>query len=464
MRYDTQDMRNFRLSKSKIISGLQCSKRLWLETHHREYGAFSEQTQFMFASGNRVGEVARDLYPGGVLIESQRNLSAALRQTEDLLAGSGDVVLFEPAFRHLDVLIRADILVRAGGSTRLVEVKSATSVKEYHLTDAAVQAWVVVGSGQAVDGFAVAHIDSDFVYPGSGDYRGLLREVAVDVEIDARIGAIAGTVTGLRAMLANPIPAITTGAHCRQPFECPFMAWCTARETAASGLFAAPEPVFAPSRDYLDEAAAAEALAGLGWPLFYLDFETVQFAVPVWAGTRPYEQLPFQWSCHVESSAAEIEHREFLDLSGDPPMRAFSESLLAALGDSGPVFVYSSFEASRLRELAARYPDLADGLEALCARLVDLLPVVRTAYAHPGLNGSLSLKAVLPTIAPDLDYEQLGEIRDGLRAQQAYLEALGLIGEESGIRREELRTGLIAYCAQDTLALVRLLGFLRGAD
>jgi len=145
MRYHDLYMRTFRLSKSKIISGLQCSKRLWLEIHHPAYAEFSAQTEHIFANGHRVGEVARGLYPGGVLVESQGNLSEAVRQTADHLFDDSDIVLFEPAFRYLDVLVRVDVLARHAGVTRLIEVKSATSVKDYHLTDAAVQAWVVAG-------------------------------------------------------------------------------------------------------------------------------------------------------------------------------------------------------------------------------------------------------------------------------------------------------------------------------
>src|SRR5262249_20061063 len=144
---------------------------------------------------------------------------------------------------------------------------------------------------------------------------------------------------------------------------------------------------------------------------------------PAFAGTRPYEALPFQWSCHVETASKQLEHAEFLDTSGAPPMRAVAESLLVALGTDGPILVYTDYERRVLAALAERFPDLAAGLNAAIARTVDLHPPTKQHYDHAALNGSWSLKAVLPTVAPDLDYTKLREVQDGLAAQRAYLEA-----------------------------------------
>jgi hypothetical protein len=179
--------------------------------------------------------------------------------------------------------------------------------------------------------------------------------------------------------------------------------------------------------------------------------------VPIFAGTRPFEALPFQWSCHIENSPGEIEHAEFLDLGSAPPMRALAEHLLATLGSAGPIVVYAPYERRVLTELAARFPDLAARLAALAERIVDLHPITRRHYYHPAMHGSWSIKAVLPTVAPDLGYETLGEVRDGLAAQAAYLEAID--AKTSASRRAALRRALLDYCRHDTLALVRLVEF-----
>jgi hypothetical protein len=195
----------------------------------------------------------------------------------------------------------------------------------------------------------------------------------------------------------------------------------------------------------------------LSFPRYYLDFETVAPAVPIFAGTRPFESLPFQWSCHIELSPRRVEHAEFLDLRAEPPMRRLAESLLATLGTAGPILVYTPYERRVLKELAARYTDLAGGLAALDERIVDLHPPTRRHYYHPAMLGSWSIKAVLPTIAPDLSYSALGEVRDGLAAQNAYFEAIK--AGTTDARRATLRRALLDYCKQDTLALVRLVEF-----
>lgn len=460
-------MRTFRLSKSRITAGLQCGKRLWLAVHRPELEVYSADTRRRFAAGANVGEVAREIYGGGVLIDGG-NLSQAIRDTEAALARPGDVTLYEATFRHRGVLVRADILERRGGRHRMVEVKSATRLKEYHLQDIAIQAWVAEGAGVPLDVLAVAVIDTGYVYEGGG-YAGLLQEIPVADQARPLMARIPGWVRGFDELLAGPLPAICTGAHCRKPFECPFLGFCEEREARppaaapASGAEVAVEPgndraacrpapvdVSAGSLD----AAAAEYLATFGHPRYYLDFETVQFAVPRWPGTRPYQQVVFQWSCHVEHASGELEHRAFLDTSGESPLRAAAEALLAGLGDSGPVFVYHDFEKWRLVEMAAAFPDLAPRLEALTGRLVDLLRLTRQHYRHPALNGSYSLKTVLPTVDAELDHAALGEVKDGLTAQAAYHEASD--PAVTPARRAELREALLEYCALDTLALVRV--------
>lgn len=198
-------------------------------------------------------------------------------------------------------------------------------------------------------------------------------------------------------------------------------------------------------------AELAMLLRSLPYPRYYLDFETANLAVPIWKGTRPYEHLPFQWSCHVERRDGSLDHREFLDASCAPPMRGFGESLLEALGTDGPIVVYSGFEKSVLKKLADRFPDLAPALERVVGRLFDLLPVLQRHYYHPDMKGSCSIKAVLPTVAPELTYEGLELVQDGIGAQQAFAELVQ--GAPSPERFRALTEALLTYCQRDTLAL-----------
>jgi hypothetical protein len=450
-------VRRFGLSKSRITYGLQCGKRLWLQVHRPALAVYPAETQRRFAAGHDVNDVARALRPGGVLVEWQDDLERAVRETAGLLAGPGDVTVLEPAFRHRGVFVRADILERRAGRYRMTEVKSATRLKEYHLTDVAVQTWVIEGSGLSLDILAVDVVDPAFVYPGGGDYHGLFRTVPVADQVRPLLARIPGWVDGFVQLLDGPQPAIGTGPQCHRPFDCPFITFCREQEGRRPGESAPcerPAPAAPdPALGCVDPAAAAY-LASLPYPRFYLDFETVQFAVPVWEGTRPFEQLLFQWSCHTESEAGEITHAAYLDTAGSDPTRGAAEALLTALGDRGPVFVYTDFEKWRLVELAARYPDLAASLEAATGRLVDLFRLAREHYTHPALNGSYSLKSVLPAVTGELGHALLDEVQDGLSAQAAFHEAIDSATDAA--RREDLRRALLEYCALDTEALVRL--------
>ena len=198
------------------------------------------------------------------------------------------------------------------------------------------------------------------------------------------------------------------------------------------------------------------ALRDLPYPRFYFDFETINPAVPIWAGTRPYQQVPFQWSCHVEHADGRLEHHEFLDISGSDPRSECAQRIIDLMsGMEGCVLVYfQAFEESRLRELARDLPEFAADLRRVIGKLCDLLPIVQVHYYHPDQHGSYSLKVVLPTVVPDLDYAGLEEVQDGGGAQRAFLELIdpGAVGE----RRSHLTRHLLAYCERDTQAMVEL--------
>jgi Domain of unknown function(DUF2779) len=200
--------------------------------------------------------------------------------------------------------------------------------------------------------------------------------------------------------------------------------------------------------------AGTQVLRDLSYPRHYLDFETIGFAVPIWAGTRPYQTLPFQWSIHVETAPGELQHHSFLDLSGDCPARACMVALIKQLAMPGPVLVYTSYEKTVLAEMSRLFPDLSDRLMAIVARLVDLHPIARAAYYHRDMQGSWSIKAILPTIPGAPSYEALAGVHNGLQAQSAYLEAIH--PQTSADRRNEIYANLTDYCRLDTRAMVVL--------
>ncbi len=368
-------MRSRGLSKSKIMAGIQCPKRLYLETYHRELAEESPDKEESFAVGHQVGELARTLYPGGTLIDHGGDLKGAIEETETALKVANDAVFFEATLQHEGVLCRADILSKEAERTQLSEVKSSTSVKNEHVQDCAIQAWVLRGAGYPADTVALVHIDNTFVYGGDEDYTGLFAQEDITGEVRALEYDVPDWVDRCKQVLAGDMPDVEVGPHCKKPYPCPFLAHCKGKQpeypvtTLPHGYKVAQELLAKGIEDIRDipedrlknatqervrritvageaelNPQAGEALRGLPYPRYYLDFETIGFAIPIWAGTRPYQALPFQWSCHTEQANGELDHAEFLDRSGEPPMRLLAESLLVTLGEDGPIFTYTNFE------------------------------------------------------------------------------------------------------------------------
>ncbi|MCX7890919.1 MAG: DUF2779 domain-containing protein [Burkholderiales bacterium] len=481
-------MAAIRLSKSKLIAFRQCPKRLWLEVHRPELKDESGAERRLQA-GHSVGDVARRLVPDGLLVAHEGDPGAALAETRKAVASGANRPLFEPAFRHGDLFVRADVLFDPKGAATLVEVKSSGSVKDHHFEDAAIQTHVLRGAGIDVARTHVAHVNTKWIYPGGGAYAGLLTEVDVSRAIAPVVKEVPTWLRDAQGVASGREPEVEMGAHCHDPFECPFADYCTAiagpgpafpveilpgnggkalarrlREAGyedlakvpatkvPEGLFRRIHQATRSGRVHLDRGAR-RAIGEWAFPRYWLDFETVAFAVPIWAGTRPYQQIPFQWSCHVERRSGEVEHFAFLDLSGRAPARQCAEKLVATLGKRGAIVAYhAQFERRVIRELAERFRGFAPALHAIHDRIVDLEPVVKAHYYHRDMMGSFSIKAVLPTIAPALDYANLGEVQDGDGAQGAYLEAIH--PDTPRERRAALKRDLEAYCAQDTRAMI----------
>ncbi len=487
-------MKKTYLSKSKLMDFLQCPKRLYLEIHRPELAEVSEDTEQAFATGHQVGEMAQQQYPDGILIGHDRELTQALRDTKEALTQHPDKPIFEATFQHDGVLIRADLLLPNDGNHNLVEVKSSSSVKPHYYADCAIQTWVVRGAGCSIERVELSHINRDFVYPGNGDYRGLLHPEDVTEAIQPLIEQVPNWATEARRTLAGAEPAIKPGKQCTNPHGCPFIKYCSPPLTteypvttlyndkgkkAANGLLAKgindirdipPEwplnetherqrRVVASGKAELDPEAG-RILRAFPYPRYYIDFETIQPAVPIWPGTRPYQKQPYQWSCHIETANGDLLHKEFLGVSGNSPMWDFAKNLIRAVAceGEGPVFVYNKgFEVGRLQELGEMFSDLAPALNGIVERIVDLWPVAQKYYYHPAMKNSWSLKAVLPTIAPELDYAHLDHVQDGGMAEIAYMEILG--PNTSAEHRQELIQGLREYCKRDTLGLVMIARF-----
>lgn len=494
----------YQLSKSKLMAYRQCPKRLWLELHKAELRDDSG-SEAAFAAGHTVGNVAQKvLDPKGDGINVAPNSigwEASAEQTGALLK-SGDCTVFEAYLKIPGALALADVMRRTPDYEELrwemIEVKAAASLKDYYRDDVAIQTYIADQSGVPLSKSWLAHIDSSFVYPGHGDYKGLFTLVDLTGEARSRSVEVAQWIEEAQAVAARPdAPEVEVGPHCHDPYDCGFCAHCHAGIEPVEDPFSMLPNLRAPrrarweasgvdsldtipdgelselqervrtatltGRAYFDSDTAAARIAEHGVPARFLDFETVSFAVPQWAGTRPYQQLPFQYSLHHVDEHGALHHREFLALDGNDPRRALAEQMLEDCGEHGPLFVFSaSFETGVIRSLAGQFPDLASRLETLLDRIADLHPIAKECYYHPIQGHSWGLKALTPAIAPELSYDDLEGVQSGMDAGPAYLEAIHT--ETTPERREELRRQMLAYCKLDTLATVKLWEYFKGAE
>lgn len=499
------------LSKSKLMAFRQCPKRLWLEVHRPELREDSSATQSSFADGFKVGKLAQELYDpqglGVALDPYQEGWQQAFDRTKVLVEGNQPI--FEAAFSIEGALALADVMlpVHSGSQKawRMVEVKSSTRVKDYHRDDIAIQTYVAKHAGVNLQSVALAHVDSSWVYPGGGDYQGILVEQDLTREALDRTAEVKEWIDQAQrvAMLSEP-PRVEMGSQCSSPYDCGFRNHCGADLPVAEypvnwlprvqrndlrrfldtpgvlDLRDVPDVLLNQSQlrvkqvtlsgePYWNQADAGALLLEQKAdqaPAWFLDFETIQFAVPIWKGTRPYQLIPFQFSCHHIDREGELRHYEFLDISGQDPSEALGKALIACCGQDGPVFSYNAgFEKTRIRELGERFPSLQPALSLQIERIVDLHPIALKTYYHPTQEGSWSIKRVLPAMFPaelDLDYENLEGVQDGGGAMSTYLEAVA--PETSNERRADIERQLRKYCFLDTYAMVRIWNVFRGQE
>lgn len=480
------------LSKSRFMSGQQCELKLWFDAYRRDLATPpSEQQQVLFDTGHAVGKLAQQRWPGGVEVGFKPwEREPAIAQTQKLMADATVPAIYEAAFLHQGLYVRVDILARTDEGWDLIEVKSSTRPeKEVFLKDLAVQYWVLCRLGIALGEVGILVLNNQYVYPG-GDYdlEALFRFHEATEYCQEHSDWVAGGVQRFHGVLAqSQPPAIEVGDHCFRPYDCPYYGHCSQglveaehpisdlyrlsqrrrEELIARGVETIPEiPEDFPLSDVQDRIREAvrtgrpwrsseldEHLNTVEWPLYYLDFEAFQPALPRFVGTKPYQAIPFQFSLHLQTGPDDpIEHHEYLHTDNTDPRPALIEHLLAAIGEAGSVVVYSGYERRILNELAAAFPEHAIVLRALTERLWDLLPVIQAHYYHPDFRGSFSIKSVLPALVPEEGWSQL-EVADGRSAVLMYEQALETRDEAI---QDWLFDALRAYCRQDTLAMLKV--------
>ena len=487
--------RTFRLSKSRFTAGLQCHRQLWWRVHNPRAPELTPDAalQARFDMGNRVGDRAREEFPGATLIDlDHRQPHKAVSQTRQALRGGAEAIL-EASFFEDDIFVAVDALTKEPNGWVITEVKATARVQPQHYPDAAVQAHVVERAGLPVARVELMHLNREHRHPDTGPL--FIREDISD-EVAARRADIAPEVRAQLEMLAGPLPNVAPGAQCIDPYKCPFFERCNdvAPEHAIEELNGIREKKLAELRDAgietVDEIPSdfpltplwerhraallkeqlivdpglEEALARFDYPIAMLDFETVAPAIPVWNGCRPFEQVPVQFSMHTLDESGEVTHHAHLAEGQGDPRPEIAAALAPALEGAGTVLAWNaSFERRCLRMLAEYAPEHAPALLAACEKVEDLLPIVKNNLYHPDFRGSFSIKNVIPALLPEMSYDEL-EVADGETASAALEQLLCRPEELSDEQCTALRTQLCAYCIHDTAVMVELFRFLGEAS
>jgi hypothetical protein len=480
------------LSKSSYIKGLQCEKHLYLyKYHYDEMDELSEMQKAIFKRGINVGELAQKLFPGGVVAAQgdPPDYEKALKKTKELI-DSNEKVIYEAAFMFNDVLSIADIFVMEKGGAKVYEVKSSTSISETYLNDAALQYYVISGQGIRVKDFSIIYINNQYIRKGDLNLEELFTTESVLESILPMQKSVKENINRLKkVILKKKMPGIDIGEHCYNPYTCGFFDYCRKHIPEVSifdfsGMHLAkkyelyrngiirlddvPEDfplnknnklqldVFKSGKPLIDKNAINNFISDLHYPLYFMDFETFQPAVPLFDNSKPYQQIPFQYSVFLKTNKnSEAEHFEFLAEPGEDPRKKFTENLLIVTKGKGDVLVYNkTFEITRLNEIARDFPEYADEIEKLVSRIKDLMiPFQKKYYYAPEMKGSYSIKAVLPALVPELSYDEL-EINEGGLASIAYE---SLQTETDLMFIAEIKQQLLEYCKLDTLGMVRIL-------
>lgn len=481
------NIRNIFLSKSLFIRGLQCHKSLYLHKYHPELrDEISEEQEALFQTGFDVGKYAQKLFPNGIEIPYDETSHVAQLEMTQAEIEKGTKTIYEATFSHDDIFVKVDILHKDQEGWKNFEVKSSTEIKDVYLDDAAIQHYVLNGSGLPISKVFLVHINNKYIRNGEIDPKSLFTVSDITEFVKQRQPYIVENILKLKEMLGDDMRDIDIGEHCGKPYPCDFQGYCRQHIPENSvfdlrkkgvnkyrlyrqGIIEMKDipldilnksqrlqvEAFLNKADKIDKIAIQTFIDKLFYPLCFLDFETFYTAIPLFDGTRPYQQVPFQYSLHIqENEATELKHFEYLAEPRKDPRRELLIKLIESIPMKSCIITYTDFEAERLHDLAEWFPKYKDRIESLIKNIRDLsLPFQKMDYYHWQMNGSYSLKEVLPVLVPEMSYKGMA-ISNGGMAMDAYF-AMSRSSDQGEI--ESIRRNILEYCKLDTLAMVRIL-------
>lgn len=487
------------LSKSLYTRGIQCPKSLWLKKYMPDVlTPPDEAAQAVFDTGNVVGDLACELFADGKEVPFSRNYDEMITQTKEWL-DEGVANIYEATFEYNGILVMVDVLRIVPDGVEIYEVKSSTSVKDIYLHDVSIQYYVLSSLWFNVKSASVVHIDKTYVRDDELELGGLFSTVDVTQEVVVMQENIPLILEEFKMHLSDKEnePAIEIGKHCHNPYECDAKEYCwrvqrgipefsifnifnlgskkqvELYEQGIINIDDVPESFamtanqkqavenYKSKETHINKEAIKEFLDTLTYPLYHLDFETYQQAVPEFKGISPFMQIPFQYSLHIEHKDGTLEHREFLAKDGTDPRHALAQKLCEDIPKGATVLAYNmSFEKGVINKLALEFEELSSHLLNINENIKDLmLPFQQKHYVTPSMQGSYSIKYVLPALVPEMAqaYKELEDVQNGSQAMNAFANMPKLDVEE----KQKMRKALLEYCKLDTLAMVKVLEKLR---
>lgn len=482
-----------KLSKSTFIRGIKCEKSLYFyKKNFNLRDSISQSSQFIFDTGKEIGILAQGLFPEGAdcTPSNHYRISESVLKTTDFIK-KGRKIIYEATFMYNEVLAALDILVKDEEGWKAYEVKSSTSVSDTHIIDAAIQYYTIVNSGIDLIDISIVHINKNYIYNGDLDLDDFFNIKSVKDEVLDYLPNIPNQISRLKNILErDSIPKIDIDSYCLKPYVCDFKGTCWKHipensvfnisnlnmnkkfdlynqgvitldqidlsETKLSEKQVLQVECEVSGKPHINKYEIERFIKNLNYPLYFLDFETINPAIPIILGTRPYQQVLFQYSLHIKQSEnSKLLHKEYLE---DPTISSgveFIKKLIQDCNSSGDILVYNlSFERDRINELINQFPDYKIQLQSILERLKDLMIIFKNKWFYkPEMKGSSSIKDVLTALDPELSYKNIN-IQDGGMASSIYLSMVNKTfkGDEISIRKN-----LQEYCWLDTYGMVKII-------
>ena len=477
------------LSKSKYIKGVVCSKILWLEKY--KPGEKEEDNNSSLDTGTKVGELAKNLFGKHINILYNDNLNIMIENTKKELEKES-VVVTEASFNYNNNFCSIDILKKNGNDYEVYEVKSSTTIADIYLDDISYQVFVLKKIGLNITKASIVILNSDYIRHGDLELDKLFIIEDVTDEVLNRQSRVQETINKIEKVVdSKKEPSIDIDLCCTRPYECPYFKYCTRNikdnnvfdlrgmsnntkfKLYKKGIYTYKDLLDSnisdkykqqieyelyDKEDYIDKEKIREFIKTLSYPLYFLDFETYQEAIPMYDNISPYMQIPFQYSLHYYlEENGKLFHKEFLGEASSDPRRLLAQSLVNDIPKNVCVLAYNMmFEKMVIKKLASIYPDLSDHLMNIYNNMHDLMvPFKNRDYYTKNMHGSYSIKYVLPALFPndpDLDYHSLDLIHNGSEAMNAFANLSSYSKED----QEEIRRCLLKYCELDTYAMVKI--------